>query len=201
MAVYNAIKYNHDFAGTAGNLFPLATTSISSGTANVTFNSGIDSTFKEYFFIWNNIHVSTNGESTFGFQGTTDGSNYNVSMNTTMIANYNNEANNSKGMIYYTGGDQANGTATQIFNSGGGGSDNDQCVCGWLHLFNPADTTHIKHFTSVSCNYQDSDYINFDRMTGYFNTTSAVTGIRFLPGRVYASTNLDDGVVQMFGVK
>ena len=68
MAVYNAIKYNHDFAGAAGNLFPLATSTISSGTANVTYNSGIDSTFKEYLFIWNNIHMSTNGESTFGFQ-------------------------------------------------------------------------------------------------------------------------------------
>ena len=201
MAVYNAIKYNHDFAGAAGNLFPLATSTISSGTANVTFNSGIDSTFKEYLFIWNNIHMSTNGQSTFGFQGTTDGSNYNVTINSTMITNFNNEANNSKNYQYYAGGDQANGTDTQIFTSGGYGNDSDQCGSGYLHLFHPSDTTHVKQFTSMCNNYQDSDYINSDRMTGYFNTTSAITGIRFLPGRVYSSTNMDDGVIQMFGVK
>jgi hypothetical protein len=52
----------------------------------------------------------------------------------------------------------------------------------------------------MACNYQDSDYINGDYVMGYFNTTSAINAVRFIPGRLSAATNLDDGVIQMFGV-
>tara|TARA_R100000030_G_scaffold17126_1_gene11508 strand:+ start:238 stop:852 length:615 start_codon:yes stop_codon:yes gene_type:complete len=204
MAVYNAIKYNHDYLGQGGNLFPLASSSISTGTASVSFTSGIDSTFDSYLFIWNSVHPSTNGESTFGFQVSTNGgSSYGITTTSTMIQNYNNESGSSSdnGTSYYTGGDQAQGTATQIFSSGGNGGENDETVSGMLRLFNPSSTTFVKHYIATTCNYQDSNYINHDRVQGYFNTTSAINAVRFLPGRVYASTNLDSGKIQMFGIK
>ena len=120
-----------------------------------------------------------------------------------MIQNYNNESGSSSdnGTSYYTGGDQAQGTATQIFSSGGNGGENDETVSGMLRLFNPSSTTFVKHYIATTCNYQDSNYINHDRVQGYFNTTSAINAVRFLPGRVYASTNLDSGKIQMFGIK
>ena len=85
MATYNAIKYNVDYGGFAGTYIPLASTTISSSTATVSFTSGIDSTYKEYFFILNNIHpsqdnadlsfqVSTDGGSSYGLSGVRFGS-------------------------------------------------------------------------------------------------------------------------------
>ena len=179
----------------------LTESSISAGTANVDFTSNINSTYKEYLFIFNNIHPTTNGEATFGFQVSTNGgTSYGVSCQSTMITNYNNEAGNSNGFSHYNGGSLDTSTDTQIFTSGGNGNDNDQCVSGILKLYNPSSTTFQKHFVSTACNYQDSDYINGDLLMGYFNTTSAINAVRFIPGRVNAATNLDDGVIQMFGV-
>jgi len=179
----------------------LTESSISAGTANVDFTSNINSTYKEYLFIFNNIHVTTNGEATFGFQVSTNGgTSYGVSCQSTMISNFNNEVGDSNGFIHYNGGALDTSTDTQIFTSGGNGNDNDQCVSGLLKLYNPSSTTFQKHFASMACNYQDSDYINGDYVMGYFNTTSAINAVRFIPGRLSAATNLDDGVIQMFGV-
>ena len=45
MATYKSIRYDVDYGGKAGALIPIATTTVSSGTATVNFTSGIDSTY------------------------------------------------------------------------------------------------------------------------------------------------------------
>ena len=50
MATYNAIKYNVDYGGFAGNIIPLATFTSDGSDSNATFTSGIDSSFDEYLF-------------------------------------------------------------------------------------------------------------------------------------------------------
>ena len=63
MANFNAIRYNVPYSN-AGNL-KLITTSTASSSATISFTSGIDSTYKEYLFIFNSIHAASNEYLTF----------------------------------------------------------------------------------------------------------------------------------------
>ena len=135
-------------AGFGGSMtFIKKLTASSSATLSFVHGSGgVDfSTHKEYVFIFNNLHPQTD-DQIFTFQGSIDaGSNYNVAItSTTFFANHN-EADSTAALGYQANFDQAQGTAFQQ-TSGTTGSDNDQCNVGILHLFNPSDTTFVKHF-------------------------------------------------------
>ena len=166
-------------------------------------SGGVDfSTYKEYLFTFKNIHHSTDGEATFAFQGSIDaGSNYNVTITSTMIQAYHGESDSGGAVGYYTGGDQAQGTGLQLLNAGGTGGDNDQSCSGYLRLFNPSSTTFIKHFIAVTNISQDNDNSNNGLTSGYFNTTSDIDAIRFAPGRDTGPTVLASGDICMYGIK
>jgi hypothetical protein len=166
-------------------------------------SGGVDfSTYPIYKFEFINIHGSTDGEYTFGFQGSIDaGSNYNVTITSTMIQAYHGESGSGGAVIYYTGGDQAQGTAVQLLNAGGTGGDNDQSCSGELWLFNPSSTTFVKHFMAVTNISQDNDNTNNCYTAGYFNTTSDIDAMSFEPGRVSESTVFQTGKVKMYGIK
>ena len=166
------------------------------GTADVDF-----STYPVYVFKFYSIHGSTDGEYTFGFQGSIDaGSNYNVAITSTMIQTYHGEDASGGAVGYYTGGDQAQGTGLQLLNAGGTGGDNDQSCSGYLHLFNPSSTTFVKHFIAVTNISQDNDNSNNGLTSGYFNTTSDIDAIRFAPGRDTGPTILATGDICMYGI-
>ena len=74
--------------------------------------------------------------------------------------------------------------------------DNDASCSGTLHLFNPSNTTFIKHFISTIQNYRDSDQSQISYVAGYFNTTSAIDEISFK----FSSGNIDSGVIKLYGV-
>jgi hypothetical protein len=73
--------------------------------------------------------------------------------------------------------------------------DNDECLSGYLHLFNPSSTTYVKHY--ISCNNYIKEQIYFKYIIGgYGNTTSAINAVRFQ----MSSGNIDDGIIKMYGV-
>ena len=76
------------------------------------------------------------------------------------------------------------------------GNDNDQSAVGYMHLFNPSDTTFVKHFIAVTNMAHASDISVQNFMAGYFNTTAAITAIQFKMD----SGNIDSGVIKMYGV-
>ena len=166
-----------------------------SSSASISFTSGIDSTYKEYVFYFVNMHPATDNTQ-FKFQISTDsGSNYNTTMTTTFFASNHNEADNDTGLGYKTGGDQAQGTGFQRI-SASVGADNDQCVSGYLHLFNPSSTTFVKHFISRTQTYSASNQSEDSFSAGFGNTTSAVDAIQFK----FASGNIDSGDILLYGV-
>jgi hypothetical protein len=63
MSVYNELKYNVSFANAGGLV--LLSTQTASASASISFTTGIDSTYKEYMFIFNNIHPSAAAVFTF----------------------------------------------------------------------------------------------------------------------------------------
>ena len=183
-----------DNAASSGTLVLLSTQTASS-SANISFTTGLDSTYDEYIFKYINIHGSDDA-SVFTFNLSTDsGSNYNVTKTTTFFQAKHSENNATTLLSYETGQDLAQSTSFQrIFING---NDNDQNGCGTLTLFNPSSTTYVKHFVSVNSGMQDNDIVINTYVAGYGNTTSAVNAVRF----EMTSGNIDDGIIKMYGVK
>jgi len=195
MSTYNAIKY--DFTPPAGTFgaMTLISEQTASASASISFTSGIDSTYRTYYFKFINIHPATNS-AYFHFQGSTDGgSNYNTTITSTYFSAYHLESDGGAGLIYVTADDKAQGTdyqtlADQVKN------DNDTAVSGELWLFNPSSTTYVKHFMGVLSNANSSDVSTRLTSAGYFNTTSSINAIDFK----YSSGNTDAGTIQMYGI-
>jgi len=180
-------------ASDVGGSLKLISTSTASSSATLNFTSGIDSTYKEYIFKFINCHPASNNVY-LDFQGSTDsGSNYNTAITATFFRAYNSEDGSGASIVYVDAG-QGNGTSYQNL-SRGIGNGNDECVNGYLHLFNPSDTTFVKHFISVN-NINDSAYSQNTYVGGYFNTTSAIDAVSFK----MSSGNIDSGVIKMYGV-
>jgi hypothetical protein len=184
------------FANASGGTLILLSTQTASASANISFTTGLDSTYDEYIFKFIDIHPSVDNAS-FDFNMSTDsGSNYNVTKTTTAFTAYANEADNSTGLLYLTGYDLAQSTAFQPLAFGVGNVADETCS-GTLTIFNPSSTTYVKHFIATSNEYT---YLNFnqnDFVAGYGNTTSAVNAIQFK----MSSGNIDDGIIKLYGVK
>ena len=190
---------NYAFTGTnsvAGIDYPekkLATvTASSSGTLQ--FTSSIDSTYNIYKFRFVEIHAGTDDKS-FQFQCTTDGTNFNTTITSTHFGANHDEADSSANLGYETGRDLAQSTSFQTL-AGRVGADADQQVSGELFLFDPSSTTFVKHFLSRSNSAYYSDQSFDNNVAGYFNTTSAITGIQFK----FNSGNIDSGTIEMYGI-
>ena len=183
-----------DFAGIAGGgTLVLLSTQTASASANISFTTGIDSTYDEYIFKFINIHPANNDvvfETNFSSDG---GSNYNVTKTTTNFEATHTESGTSD-FKYGTGDDIAQGTGYQ--RTGLVGSDNDESVSGYLHLFAPSSTTFVKHFIARTQGYYAGEYAWSNFMAGYCNTTSAINAIDFK----MSSGNIDDGIIKMYGV-
>jgi len=174
----------------------LITTNTSSNAASSSFTSSIDSTYKLYIFKFINIHNDVDGDN-FAFNGSTDGgSNYNVTKTTTYFQAYNKEDDSAATLAYLTNRDRAQSTDHQwLAESLGSGADEN--LCGELFLFNPSNTTYVKHFyaTIQNLNSGDASYNSF--VAGYFNTTSAIDAISFFSDGNSPSI---DGTIKMYGV-
>ena len=193
MATYKSIAYDQILANASAMV--LLKTIEASSSATITFSSGIDSTYKEYFFSIIGSHPSTN-PGIISFQATTDGTNYNTTVTSSYFRSYHNEADDSAALAYAVNFDQAQGTAVQNLESGSG-NDNDQASSGYLHLYDPSNTTFVKHFTAQSSDVNDGDVQHQNYAAGYFNTTSAITGVRFS----MAGGTINSGIFKMYGVE
>ena len=182
-------------ASISGGVFTLLQTQTASSSATIDFTSNIDSTYKEYIFKFYDIHASAQ-YSNFEFQANASGgSGFNETITSTFFEAKHNENDSEALLRYKDGNDQAQGTSYQNI-SVSAGIDNDTSCSGTLHLFNPSDTTFVKHFISTIQNYRDSDQSQISYVAGYFNTTSAIDEISFK----FSSGNIDSGVIKLYGI-
>ena len=202
-AASEAIRFNSsanglETASAGGNLVKIASTTASS-SSSISFTSGIDSTYKEYIFHFNNIHPAqdgTNGRLTFNLS-IDGGSNYNVTKTTSFFEASHDEGGGSASLGYESGHDIAQGTGYQNL-ARSLGNDADHNLGGFLHLFDPSNDTFVKHFiATINTNFAgDPDYSAESFIAGYANTTSAVNAISFQ----CTSGNIDAGTITMYGV-
>ena len=177
-----------------GSLTHIATQTASS-SASVSFTSGIDSTYKEYIFYFVNIHPATD-TANFTFQTSTNtGSSYGVTATTTFFAAIHTEDDSSASVAYYSSLDSAQSTSF-IDLGGDTNNDNDGSLSGTMHLFNPSNTTFVKHFTARSSVYNHNPMSVDAFVSGYFNTTSAIDAVQFK----FDSGNIDSGQILLFGL-
>ena len=180
-------------SGVTGSSLVLLSTQTASSSATIDFTSDIDSTYKEYIFKYINIHPAT--QSNFSFQVDT-GTNTNYNQTITSNSYYaEHSEGDSSSLSYFDATDQGQGTAFQMI-SHNPGTDNDSNSNGVLHLFDPSNTTFVKHFIGDSncTNGSATSHRNF--VAGYVNTTTALTRVRFK----FASGNIDSGTIKMYGV-
>jgi len=196
-AVKNATAFG-DITG-LGNLVLIKTITLASAAASISFVDGassvvLDDTYKEYIFYINNIHPATNNAH-FTFQGSVDtGSSYGVNITSNSFSTEHNEADSSTDVSYQTAVDLAQSTNFQRITSSNSHS-NDDNAAAILHLFDPSNTTFVKHFT-ITGNTVASAYTVGTYIGGYFNNTNAIDAIQFK----MSSGNIDAGSISLYGV-
>ena len=197
-AASKALKWNSGADGfetgdVAGAMVLLATETASS-SALVTFDSGIDSTYKEYIFHYTDIHPQTNSV-TFQVNFRDGSTAYDATKTSASFGAYNPEDGSDPLLAYKTATDVAQATGVQPLVEYLG-SDNDQSCAGILHLFDPSNTTFVKHYMARS-NYSSQDDLSREYyVDGYCNVTVAIDGVQFS----MSSGNIDAGVIKMYGV-
>ena len=178
-------------AGVSTSDVVLLATQTASSDSSLAFTSGIDSTYKEYIFSFENMH-STNDGANFTFQA---GASYNTSITSAAFRSENSDSG-SNNFGFAAANIQGNGTGEQMMYHELD-NDNDSAVCGVLHLFNPSSTTYVKQWFSRVQGTKNSDTSMEVYTAGYLNTTSALTQVRF----TIASGSIQSGTIKMYGVK
>ena len=168
-----------------------------SSSSSLTFTNGssdviLDSTYKEYVFIYQDIHPSANGPN-FQVQFNAGGSA--ATKTTTSFYAYHNEGDTSTQLTYQASYDLAQSTgaqaiATDVTNQ------NDSSAAGYVHLFNPSSTTFVKHFIATGTHMHDNIAVLNDFVAGYCNTTSAITEAVFS----MQSGTIDAGTITLYGI-
>jgi hypothetical protein len=188
-SIANVTAYNAAIS-TGGMVLISSATASSSATIDFTLGS-----YKEYQFYFINMHPQ-NSNRNFEFQGSTDsGSNYGVTITSSAVVAYHAENDTEVLFGYNTVGDLAQSTNFQMLSQESG-NNADSNVSGTLSLFNPSSTTYVKHFTNVTNGVFQNTYTLNQFHAGYFNTTSALTNIRFR----YNTGNIDEGTILMYGI-
>ena len=173
----------------------LITTNTSSGAATSDFTTGIDNTYKLYIFKFYDVNPVTD-DALLTFQANATGaSGYNETITSTFFEAAHKEDGSATAFTYFTAYDQAQGTAFQPISFKIGNAA-DESAAGELFLFNPSNTTYVKHFYSRSNAYSDGGTSSVDAYAaGYINTTTAIDDIQFKMD----SGNMD-AVIKMYGV-
>ena len=193
MATYKAIRYNTPLTN-GGEVFISEQTASSS--ANITFTTGLDDTFKKYIFRFINIHPAPNdAHFLVNFR---DGSTaYDATKNTTLFQAGNAESGGgSEGVSFNAPGSLGNSTDEHFIDRFLANS-NDMGLSGELHLYEPSSTTFIKHFLGRTMKFSDNPSAEDAHGAGYCNVTAAIDGVQFS----MSSGNIDAGTIKFYGVK
>ena len=182
-----------------GNLI-LISRSTASSSSTVDITSGIDSTYKNIYF-FNNMHPSA--YSQFAFNGTDDTSShsFDITKTTTLFMAAHREDGGANQFSYQTGSDLAQGTGYQrLANYTTDTAANDSSISGFLHLFDPSNTTFVKHFIANTSNNNGDGSVEMNGQMHHILLDTLIqqlhTGLSFK----FESGNIDSGTIDMYGI-
>ena len=181
-------------SGVSAKSLILLATETASSSSTITFDSNIDSTYKEYIIKYIDIHPSP-GDNHFTVNFRDGGSSYDATKTSTMFRAYHREDGTNHALSYVAGGDLAQATGVQQLGQSVDAA-NDSTISGELYLFDPSSTTFVKHFIARS---QEVTYEATSQefyVSGYCNVTAAIDGVQF----AMSSGNIDAGTFKLYGV-
>tara|TARA_Y100000310_G_scaffold323029_1_gene382860 strand:+ start:141 stop:881 length:741 start_codon:yes stop_codon:yes gene_type:complete len=186
-------------SGLSGSFVFISSQTASSSTS-IEFTSGIDSTYKEYVFYYVNIHTSADRPVFRWAPSINGGSSYGVATTAAGTHAYHRESDSGTANVAFSGG-IVQSTSDMILTNECN-SENDSAGSGELRIYDPSNTTYVKHWTTMGQDDFDGSgsgdmYHGFWKYTGYVNTTSAVNAIRFQTN----SGTLDSGTIYLYGIK
>ena len=175
-----------------------ATLSFVNGVSSVVF----DGTYKEYRFTFNDIHPAAISYFSVNFSDDTSSHSYDLTKTSTSFAAWHDEADSATSLQYRASYDLAQATGVQPLGGDTMGITNDNCGVGYLTIYDPANTTFVKHFISrFKPNYNAANgstpYTHEGHTAGYINTTAAVTAVQFK----MSTGNIDAGTIKLYGIK
>jgi len=168
-----------------------ATMVFTHGTSGVVFNNTYDS----YLFKVINLHPENDGWF-LNVDFSINGSDFDLEKLSNAYRAQQTESASAATVAYVTGADNANAAAVQpiSFDSS---NDDDHAMSGELQIFAPSDTTFVKHYTSRFIANGSSNFAADYWVSGFINTTSAITTVKFL----MAGGDFDSGEISLYGVK
>ena len=181
-------------SGVSAKSMILLATETASSSSTVTFASNIDDTYKEYVFKFIDIHGS-NDDTFFQVNFRDGGSSYDATKTSTIFRAYHIEDGTGAALAYQEDHDVAQGTGVVKLVQGCG-NDNDMCTAGTLTLYDPSNTTFVKHFVARTNTIHASDRTYEWHVAGYCNVTAAIDGVQFS----FADGTIDSGTIKMYGV-
>jgi len=166
------------------------------GETSASWTSQFDSsTYKEYWWVFNNVRPSVDdGDFTFNFS-TDGGSSYNVSKAQTSQYQTNNEADDTNALSYNTNSDSAQDT-NDIILMDNVGNEADQGFSGIFKLMNPAASVNKQFFVDLT-KYGGGDNSVYWFYSGVAYTTSEINGF-IVSG---FGNNISNGTIKMYGIK
>ncbi len=180
----------------SGGAMTLISEQTASSSATISFTSGIDSTYDSYVFKFINIHPATSGgQLTINFRD--GGTDYDATKTTTVFDAYQKEDGSASALAYNGSKDLAQSTSAQILTTDII-NNNDASASGIVTLYNPSNTTFVKHFIGDSQGMSDGSppYSQRRMVAGYANVTAAIDGVQF----AMSSGNIDSGVIKLYGI-
>ena len=177
----------------SGGAWTFISKSTASSSDDISITSGLDDTYKQYLITCKDVHCSGD-DTSFQWNASIDsGSNYNVAKTAALIKARHNEGDSVASLVFMNG----YGNATGFINCAEGcGSDNDQAQAGSILLYDPANTTFVKHFIQNFSAHRHADTVVNIIGSGYFNTTSAIDAVQFK----MTSGTIDTGDFCLYGL-
>ena len=179
-------------ASITGGALTLLSTATASDSSTITFDSGIDSTYKEYIVKWINVHPNSNDQQlTVNFR---DGSTaYDATKTSSAFRVGIGENGSSSEFAYQTGQDLAQSTGIQSIHYTA--NQDEASSSGILHLFDPSNTTFVKHYI-ITNSADRNGTVEQQYIAGYCNVTAAIDGIQF-----GTNTNtIGSGTFKLYGI-
>lgn len=169
--------------------YVLLATQTASSSANISFTSSIDSTYRTYVIIGTHVVPATDGADLNLDLSTDGGSSY-------LSTNYQyHRSSYQSGVSTYTGAASTSAIILPMIASVG--SDTGEGCDFTLTLNNPSGTGQRQRLHSQNSYTDTSGNINGGQLDGGNTTTSAVDAVRF----AFSSGNIESGVFKLFGVK
>ena len=153
----------------------------------------LDTTYKEYLFLFHNIHPS-NDAALFSVGFRDGGSDYDAPKTSTYFYSSHKEDDSQTVFAYESSYDQAQ--ATGFHSLANVGNANDENLSGYIQLFDPGNTTFVKHFISRFYTEGATEQCADAFVAGYCNTTAAIDAVQFK----FGAGTIDAGTITLYGI-